>query len=302
MAEFIYSTSLSIRRPCLIDAEKLEALDVILDEEWARLAKKNEEKLNAEVEAQLNAKHSSVELEQLQEELAAKLQARIDGKSSLDEENVNTEEEEVKQKRRDEIKQKHRDEIRTRLLSYTYSDYIESRSLIIQLKKNKKVALKSFGEALRQQSLMDEKPIGFDAVLRNGEVKCNISIRQRDTLDISVSPEHLSESRELFAALQRWTERIRPPKWQQLWVLLNPLQWFLFAIILLVSTYAIGDSEASAKKTYKEQAGQLLKDGISQDEQLKAIENILSLEAGYVPPTQAKQTPGWLCSCYLGDL
>src|SRR5215212_8085899 len=53
MAEFIYTTSTSVRGPWLIDADKLEELDNILGEEEARLLKRNEERLNAEVERQL---------------------------------------------------------------------------------------------------------------------------------------------------------------------------------------------------------------------------------------------------------
>src|SRR5215217_7482985 len=77
--------------------------------------------------------------------------------------------------------------------------------------------VKSFGEALREQSLMEEMPNGFTFDLKSGDITCTIDMRQSGFLDISVSPEHLPESRELFATLQRWAGPIRPPTWQRLW-------------------------------------------------------------------------------------
>jgi hypothetical protein len=281
MAEFIYSTSLSIDRPWLIDVNHLQSLDALLEEEAARLSKRNRERLNTEIEEQLS--HDiKLELARMREDrIKLKSEAGIGDKNSEPALDL------------DEVKQRRREEIKTQLLSHPYSDYAENRSITIHLEKNKRVVVKSFAEALRQQSLSDEMPVGFDDVLRSGEIKCEIELRKSGTLDISVSPEHLAESRELFAALQRWAQPIRPPKWQRFWASINPLQWMLLLFAISVSALAIGDSTDSAKRFYKEQAVHLLKDGVSQDEQLKAIEMILALETGFVPPSQSTPVPGW---------
>ncbi len=291
MAEFIYATSLRIPRPWLIDAKQLESLDNIVNEEEAKLSKRNKEKLDIEIEKRLKD-DVGVEGAIFRKELELD-RKRLKGGPV---EEVNDEEfiEEVKQTRRTEI--------RSLLLNRSYSDYNQDRSLTIHLKKNKKVVVKSFDEALRQQSLIDEMPVGFRWVLNSGEIKCQIDLERNGTLDITVSPEHLPESRESFAALQRWAVSIRPPKWQQLWAFVNPLQWMLFFVVLFVSFVLVGDTEATAKRYHKEQAYQLLKDGISQDEQLKSIETLLALDAGYIPPNLTVQTPSWLKLLLYGGL
>lgn len=303
MAEFIYTTSYTGRGPWLIDADRLEELDVILGEEEARLSKRSEERLNAEVERQLQNDYV-VEAQIADIDLRRKL-FKIDDTDRQRGESLtkNDDAEKIdKEAEIEKIKQKRREEISARLVTSTFSDYLQSRSLTIRLKKNKKVVVKSFGEALREQSLIEEMPVGFTFVLRNGEIKCTIEMRQDGSLDISVSPEHLPESRELFAALQRWVIPMRPPTWQQLWVFLNPIQWILWFVLLLIIGTVIEDSKSYAKQTFTNQANQLLKDGISQEEQLKAIETILALQADYIPPGQQSHTPGWLNLLIFGGL
>ena len=296
MAEFIYTTSSFDRAPWLIDSEGLEALDVILDEEEARLLKRNEDRLNAQVERELQddwfvkSKISTLDTIELRKNL---------GLDSADRQGDEEPQKVVAQDRSreavlQEIKQGRREEIRAKLVTASYSDYLQSRSLTIRLKKNKKVVVKSFGEALREQSLMEEEPVGFTFALRTGEIRCTIDMRDDGSLDISVSPEHLQESRELFAALQRWAAPKRPPIWQRFWVLFNPIQWGFWITLLLVSGLIVNDSKSYAKETFRNQAHQLLKDGISQDEQIKAIETILAIQAEYIPPGQQSGTPGWL--------
>jgi hypothetical protein len=169
----------------------------------------------------------------------------------------------------------------------------DERNVTIRLKANKKIIVKSFGEALRQQDLLQEMPIGFSAVMKSGDISGEIALTGRGHLEISVSPERLSESKEFFAALQRWASKIRPPKWQQYWLAVEHFQWFLWVLILVVALSIVGNSDSTAKKFYKQQAAELLKDGLSEDEHLKAIETILALESGYVPPGQGVANPGW---------
>lgn len=271
MAEFIYTTSTTISGPWLIDSDKLEALDKIFEEELERITKRNEELIRAEVEQRLKT------------DTVTALISLTDDES-----------------RRNAELDRWKKEIEAMIRSsYRYRD---ERSVTIYLKSNKRIVLKSFGEAMRQPDLIAEMPIGFDSVLQTGNIKGQVELRQSGKLDITVSPEHLAESRELFASLQRWATISRPPKWQQVWVSLNPLQWVLWIIVVLIGSTALVGSESAAKSFYKEQAKQLLQNGLSPDEQLKAIETLLALESGYTPPSQVVGFPGWFILLFWGGL
>ncbi|HEY0172311.1 MAG TPA: hypothetical protein VGB98_14905 [Pyrinomonadaceae bacterium] len=290
MAEFIYTTSITVYRPVFIDADKLEALDKILDEEMQRLHRYNESRINIEVEKGLTDDWEyRLGLLRLQDKVRDKeLQRAFDESSPVSDEELSrfSDEEEAE-------KQKLREELRKRISSR----FRETRNITIYLKGNKKTVVSSFVDALRQQALLDEIPVRFEVTLRSGDIGCDIRIDRDGDLTIGVSPEHLSESRELFASVQRWALSVRPPAWQRWWVVLNFLQWPLFIIGLLIAASIASNSE----NTYKEQAVQLLKDGVTQDEQLKAIELILLLEAGLVPTGQGK-TPGWFMFFLVGGL
>lgn len=257
MAEFIYTTATNMPGPWLIDSEKLESLDKILDDEWARITKHHEDSIRKRVDKMI-------------EESKAKGEKELDLES---------------------LKKNYEERVRA-------YDNKDSRHVTIRLKSNKKIIVESFSEALRQQDLLQEMPIGFSAVMKSGDISGEIALTgrgltERGSLEISVSPERLAESKEFFAALQRWASTIRPPKWQQHWLALEHFQWFLWIIILVLAMAIVGSGESTAKKFYREQAAELLKDGLSEDKQLKAIETILVLESGYVPPGQGVATPGW---------
>lgn len=272
MAEFIYTTSTAIGAPILIDADKLEALDKLIDDEYQRLHERLEKRLNAEVREKLESESS-------------KLRRLADNEGELE-----------------ELIQKRKTEITEELKVFSFRQFNESRSLTIHLKVNKKVKVSNFGEALRQQPLLDETPVGFALHIQSGEITCEITLRQNGVLDVSVSPEHLPESRELFAALQRWAYTIHAPTWQRLWVEVKGLIWVLWLLALLVGIIVAASGASGGKRVYKQQAIQLLKDGLSPDEQLKATEIILALQSDYVPEGQGQGFPGWFLLLFFGGL
>src|SRR5688572_11819957 len=56
MAEFIYTTSTTVKAPVLIDADKLEALDNLIEAEYKRLHERLEKKLDTEVRERMETK------------------------------------------------------------------------------------------------------------------------------------------------------------------------------------------------------------------------------------------------------
>lgn len=304
MPEFIYTTSLVIVKPVLIDAEKLESLDRLLDEEWQRLTQRNQERLNKEVEKTLLEERYVSSVQHVGEMF------RMDVKRKRIIHDFNNEEEaplydddalEAQVAERMNIEQQRlREQIRTNLLSSSYHGFTENRSITIYLGQIKKVIVNSFDEAFRQQELLDEKPRRFDIELNSGDIKCALSLRRDGSLEISVSPEHLSESRELFAALQRWSTSIRPPIWQEIWANFYALLWFLWSVTILISIFTIGDLNDAANRAFKAQANELLKDGLSQEEQLRAIETLLALNSGYIPQNLKASIPLWFWLLLIG--
>ena len=258
--------------PWLLDGDKLEALDKILDEEWPRLSKRNEDRLEKELDKKMEHYNDLNKLAGTRPESAEALS-------------------------------KIREETRASLMRYPY-DYGEERLITIHLKE-KKVTVKSFSEALREPNLLNETPVGFEMTVKNGDIKCEVEAgRGRKSLEISVSPEHVAEAREMFAALQRWANNSRAPKWQQLWVSGKGVMWFLWVFIVLLSISMASDDKTTAKDNYKEQAKQLLIGGVTPDNQTKAIEILLALQAEYVParPARPFSYPAWFSILFFGGL
>lgn len=258
MAEFTYTTSKLISAPVFIDSDRLKELDKILDDEFARLNKKNEELINEKVQ----------EYARENDELSVKSQELID-------------------------------DMKLRLKS-SY-EFREDRSLTLIFKGDKKkIVVKSFDEAIKEPNLYEEMPIGFDAELRSGDITANIRLKETGSLYISVSPEQLPESRNLFAALFNWAITVRPPKWQEFWVDISPFHWAIWIFLLWIGSTFLAGSGSPAKNFYKAQARQILQEGISQENQSKAIETLLALESGFVPQNQVIETPKWFIILLFG--
>lgn len=268
MAEFIYTTQTTIPGPCLLDADKLEALDKVLDDEWEPLAKRNQEAIRTEVDRRLE---DSVQI----------YAARLRGKELSPEE---------LQSLRKEIE----DSVRG---SYGYREYHE---ITLFYEKGKRAEVTSFREAMRQPALLEEVIVRFRLEVVCGDISCKISIDEnRGALDISASPERMPEARELFAALHRWGTTNRPPKWQQIWRTWNGAQWFIWLAILAIGLIVVTES---FRNPYKEEARELVKNGVSQENQQRALELLLAIQSEYRSPDQKSQIPTWFIILLLGGL
>jgi hypothetical protein len=260
MAEFIYSTSSTLGGPWLIDAERLEALDEILGEHQQRLSERNQGRKALEVDQLLKDDWVLSRIENLQEL----------------EERTKTRKKELEDQ-----------------IAYRFE---ESRTMTLRLDGDKKVRVNSFSEAQTEPSLTDQIVTGFQVELRSGDVTAEVDLRRPNYLSITVSPQTLTNSTELFAVLKRWADSCRAPKWQQVWWKFKGLQWFSMLFIFYAFIFSFNDAESISKATYKLKASQMLADGINQNNQQKAIEILLALDSGYVPPTQSSLPlfPFWL--------
>lgn len=179
-------------------------------------------------------------------------------------------------------------------------DYKGVREVIIYYSKNSKYVGHSFEEATRQTELLGAAPKRFTATFNSVLVSYEIEISEYDNeLHIKASPETLPESREIFATLQRWASKYQSPKWQQWWSYLNGLQWVLWIILLIISYQFLTDPSREASEN---QARQLLKDGISQEEITKSIETLLALEIGGSLAGTKRKLPVWYNILLFGGL
>lgn len=257
MAEFIYSTEATIRGPWLVDADKLEALDKVLDEEWERLAKRNQESIDNVVAQRMGAGERELSPTELQD-----------------------------------IRNRIEKEIRN---SYGYKEF---RGITILYEGGKRAEVKSFKEAMRQSTLLEGIPTRFDVEVVCGDIRSRISIDQhRGALNISTSPETVPEAKELFAALHRWGATNRPPKWQQIWQTWNGIQW-----VGWVAALPLGLLVSFSANPYKAQARELLKNGVSQENQQRALELLLAIQSEYRPPGQESVFATWLLMFCFGGL
>jgi hypothetical protein len=260
MAEIIHSTQLDEDGPWLLGRERLLELDSLLDAEWTKLEKYRE----------------CLITEEINDEIARTGKTRAE--------------------RFDEAKE--RQNIQDRLEKDYF--YRKGQNLVILLSGHRRVVARSFEEAMRDPALLGEKPEGFSLGLKCCKIECRLEVPYYNTsLRLKVDEDRDPVAKELFASLKSWIDTARPPYWQQLWLRLKGYgaQWNLCLMIFLAaSLYFIAiapDTSATARSARHAQAVELLKNGISQTNQFKALELILSYESGDPPSSRTVMIPSW---------
>lgn len=151
-----------------------------------------------------------------------------------------------------------------------------SKSISVKLKKNRSLNVDTFEEALQNADLKNEIPIGFEVELSAGNNKSKIEIDQFiGQLKIEVSPNNES-NRDAFYKIQRWFDQYKPNYFLRNWSIIYLITIFMSLVFGLLLMFSL----PSPKSVYVEEAKQLLQDGLTQDEQIKAIEILLALQTG----------------------
>ena len=265
MAEIIHSTRLEEDGPWLINREHLLALDKLVEEEWLNLEKYRDrvitEKVNEEVSRLRKKSTSSFNEAKARQEFRATFES-----------------------------------------SY---EYREKRSLVILLNGQRRVVAKSFEEALRDPALLCEKPEGFVLSFKCCEIECVLELPYYgSSLRLKVEEDRDPIAKEVFASLKSWIDNVKPPYWQQVWLRMKGMQWFYYlmaigVVLFYLSTIA-PDTSASARSVRHDQAVELLKIGVSQTNQFKALELMLSYESGYPPSSRTFVIPSWFWWFFCG--
>ncbi len=192
------------------------------------------------------------------------------------------------------------------------------RSLTILLSRGRELQVQSFKQAFVHAGFQDEVPVGLVYKLKLGDTQAFVRVsadadKERDKpasplpgslavtqesksegeeLEIEVTPRATRLSQELFAVLKDWAEDVGPPFWQSWLLKVRPLARLILAVMLLVGAVTFFSPTTDYKQLYKEEAHKILKQGVNQSNQQRAIELMLALQTDYSPPVQEQRRFG----------
>jgi ABC-type Fe3+ transport system permease subunit len=123
-----------------------------------------------------------------------------------------------------------------------------------------------------------------------------------DHLRLTTSPESSQHARELFVTLRNWAVTHQPPLWQRLWGHLYGVHWFIWLSILVGVMPFLPSASEGVEHLVRSQAQELLRDGLSQEEVLRAVELLLISTAKWAPNVKPIALPAWYKVVLFGGL
>ncbi|NLT50108.1 MAG: hypothetical protein GXX85_04230 [Ignavibacteria bacterium] len=164
--------------------------------------------------------------------------------------------------------------------NYQFADCY--RELIINYKSDKTVKAESFKEIAMNKDINSEFPIDFSYTLSVANVKARISLGRseisRNEISVSVENNTTSEGKELLYEIEKWIKNTRPNILVKFWR--RYARWFLYFAYMCINLYIIFIPDTN-KTIVKNEAFEILKNGIQQDEVPKALEILLTLETNF---------------------
>jgi hypothetical protein len=188
---------------------------------------------------------------------------------------------------------------------------LPTRTITFRLRHDKELETSSFEEALLHPAVMHENVLGLKYEIRVRDTTASLVLEKNtkervnkqtnwtlfDTeeneteLQITVEPRSGALNQELFAVLRDWAINVQPPAWQR-WILnirsIGRIVLFLWVFFFAVNFFS--PTPPNFKEHYKQEARKLLDQGITANNQQKALELLLAIESDYVPPS-ANPTP-----------
>ena len=90
---------------------------------------------------------------------------------------------------------------------------------------------------------------------------------------------------------RNWAIKHQSPKWQRVWQNLNGLQWLAYALLFMVTLVILRvQLDSGINKNTRQQAAQLLENGLQSEEITEAIELLLSREVSYSAQINTKKS------------
>lgn len=273
MPSLSYPTNLDIPGPWILDTKNIEDLDRLVESCWESMRNKREALIDSAV-----SKWRERRLE-----------------SGVTPEKVAAAETAV----RDELEK-------------GYPLGTQTRKIVVYLSGGRSAEGQTFGELAALALAHEEVPRGFDLSME--VARSALSLRAEEGygnglgLSIKVSSNEANYAQEIFGKLQNWATEIRPKRWLQSWL---DLQWFLSVLVvlnLMVIGFALAYSmvprpvDEPGPGPIHQQAWDLIKGGVTQANESKAIEILLALESDYgaVPMKTRRAFLGLRIWMYIG--
>ncbi|HEV2395717.1 MAG TPA: hypothetical protein VGS27_02085 [Candidatus Sulfotelmatobacter sp.] len=261
MPEVIYPTSCRLRGPFLLSSEILTNLDRIVAEQKPILIGLREKRINEYIAERV-------------------LEAKQEGMADPELES--------------------RKKYWTDYAQQTVAEF--SCELTVQFSDDTRLEADSFAEALAHSEFSSVPAEGFDLSLKCGSIELHLEAESNFETDMSlkVTPSNAEGAKKLFADVRRWMRTVQAPLWQQWWCYLGHARYFVWGpammMIIIALSVALGGTDDNY---YKKQARELLQQGVTQNNQSKAIEILLALESKASAPT-AHRLGHWYWFFFIG--
>jgi hypothetical protein len=250
MPQLIHGTSTELEGLWFLDKESLLALDSVLDGEWERL---------------LGSKSKHIQDELRIDRARAKHMGRYEGKSPEEKKAITR-------------------ELRQRIES-SYPFNRDKRKLLVHFKKEKKVEAARFSEVVDELSLQDDVPVSFEISMTCGRVETEVKMGglfQKNSVRITCTPEG-EDSLAFRERLKEWFRSKAGPRWQSVWVKHWWIAWLVLFLSLWIVPLLATATSFSPKEQLKAEARRLLRDGVNQANEPRAVELTLAILSDYSP-------------------
>lgn len=271
MSEMISPTSLTFDGPFLIDSAKLLELDQLIDAQLQRLV------------VYRNTRFTNI--------IEREIKSRIDitGKHP-DDAQLN------------ELRTAQAAHLNERLGFYDLSE--GKSSITVFFDSDKRLSASCFREAIDHENAEQEQSCAFNASIRCANITASIRLTSRlftNSLEVSVEPDNIPEARELFTALRRWANSVRPTRWYRLCSQLRFYTWSFYLTSAALLFMALSN-RYTVIDPYQAKADELLTSGVTQTNLPHAVGILLALTVKHGQVKQPKPLPDWYHIWLLGGL
>jgi hypothetical protein len=172
-----------------------------------------------------------------------------------------------------------------------------SRKITLRLKSGKRVPdVERFEEAIVHPDFAKELPVGFKLAVKHGatDIEMQLSTLWSEKLQINVAPPEGTACYDAFVELHQWAERNQPHPMMTRWQKYAGLHWPVVILILSLLLILTGNTAGKPTQMLKTEAKQMLADGFTEDEEHKALELLLAINAGYARPGTQGRVEVWM--------
>ncbi len=181
----------------------------------------------------------------------------------------------------------------SRLVRERYEFQGESRSVAILLPKERKVVAESFEAARKEKLLDDVVPLGFELQFEVARTSATISLGgyDRNTLNYRVRSSDDSLAADITYEIESWIKSVRPPAWHRFWKMIHGWHFLLLFLLFPIFLVATSIPSNTYKRHLRVEALQLVRQGITVENQPRATQLLLELAIDMPPKTSFDALP-----------